>query len=400
MAREGLDLELTAALYIAENEGQPVTRKGVQVNFNSKHRVINLTVKPIDSNVLPGDQTLIIFEPVEGGDEWPHDRNATEELGSEEIYELHNELRQSQEALQTVTEALQIKRKELTSSLKEVRAVSEEVQTTNEELRTSKEELESMNEELNTLNNQLTDQNYELSRANNTLHNFLQSTEIGMIFLDESLNIREFTAAVTDIFKLREVDKGRPLAEIVHKLEYDALIDEAESVLNTLTTIEKEVHTTTGQWYKLHIRPYRTTTGNIDGLVLTFSDITQQKQAQRAAKQQAHYISQIFNLVDHSIIELDREMRVLSADPSFYDSFGLSEEDTIGKMLFELGDGDWDIPDLRRLLDEIIPDLKEVRHHPVEHEFRNRGPCKLQFNALLVPDLDRVLLIISDLTKT
>ncbi|MBK8025468.1 MAG: PAS domain-containing protein [Chloroflexi bacterium] len=127
---------------------------------------------------------------------------------------MREELQQTRQALQSATQALQAKSEELTSSLEEIGSANEEIQTTNEELRTSKEELESMNEELNTLNSQLTNQNQELTHANNALYNFLQSTAVGIIFLDQNLEIREYTQAVTTIFGLRKSDIGRPLAEI------------------------------------------------------------------------------------------------------------------------------------------------------------------------------------------
>lgn len=399
LAREGLDLELAVALHTAQHDGASSTRRGVWVKTNGDERIINLIVKPIPDGILPGARNLIIFEMVhERNNLDTGESNVEDDEAGTTIRRLREELTQAQRSLQSVTQALQAKSEELTSSLEEVRSASEELQATNEELRTSKEELESMNEELNTLNTQLTDQNYELNQANNTLHNFLQSTEIGTIFLDEDLGIRDFTASVTDIFRLRDGDKGRPLVEIADQLEGVNLIADAESVLDTLDIIEKEVRTTNGAWYQLHIRPYRTTVGIVDGLVLTFSNITGQKEAQMAAEVHSDYIREIFDTIDHSLLELDSNLQVLNANRSFYTKFRANEVNTVGRPLHQLGDGQWDIPELRRLLTEIIPQQRSVRDYTVKHDFPNLGVHTVQINARQIAELDRILLVITDIS--
>jgi two-component system CheB/CheR fusion protein len=283
VAREGLDIELTIALHDAfTNDDQTIVRPGVQVKNDGDERIIDLIVKPIRDGQLGNRYKLVIFHTV--GDKNIRNRDLLSDNIDDDantlVVQLRQELKQTQQVLQNTTQALQAKSEELTTSMEEIRSANEEVQTTNEELRTSKEELESMNEELNTLNTQLTDQNYELSRAKNTLHNFLQSTEIGMVFLDQDLLIREYTSAVTGIFGLRRTDVGRPLTEIAAQVTENDLIADAKKVLDTLDSVEKEVRTLDGNWYNLRIRPYRTTNNIIDGLVMTFSGITTQKAAQ------------------------------------------------------------------------------------------------------------------------
>ncbi|NDJ85147.1 MAG: PAS domain-containing protein [Chloroflexi bacterium] len=399
MVREGLDVELTIALHEAFETDKVVVRKSVWVKTNGDERIINLIVKPIVDEGLSGNLRLIIFEMVLSGE----NRNVADgdHADGEEgatIKRLRQELQQSQKALQNVTQALQAKSEELTSSMEEIRSANEEVQTTNEELRTSKEELESMNEELNTLNTQLTDQNAELTRANNTLHNFLQSTEIGMIFLDQDMAIREYTAAVTDIFGLRPSDMGRPLAEIANQLAYPKLIEDAESVLDTLNNVEKDVQAGDGRWFNVRIRPYRTTNNVIDGLVLTFSDIADQKQAQAQAEKQASYMRQVFDTIENSLLELNGDLRVVGANNAFYEKFQVAEEDTIGQMLYDLGNGQWDIPELRRLLNEIIPQRTFVREYEVSHDFPDLGQRTMRLNARQIAELNRILLVITDIS--
>jgi two-component system CheB/CheR fusion protein len=315
-AREGLETDLTVALHQAfNNDEEIIQRQGVWVRTNGDERIIDLTVVPVRDQQLGNRAKLVILElKMQGRDlrsieiDGEADDNGPGTINAR----LRRELQETKAALHSTTQALQAKSEELTTSMEEIRSANEEIQTTNEELRTSKEELESMNEELNTLNTQLTDQNDELTRANDTLHNFLQSAEIGMIFLDQDLAVREYTRSVTTIFSLRPEDRGRALMEIATQLDYDTLAADADKVLETLENIEKEVPTRSGQWYNVRIHPYRTTSNVIDGLVLTFSEVTTQKLAQLKAEQQVGYVRQVIDTVSDGILELDDNLRVLS----------------------------------------------------------------------------------------
>jgi two-component system CheB/CheR fusion protein len=401
LSREGLQVELTIALDEAFAKDEIVVRPGAWVRTDGEERIINITVKSIHDPTTDNRHKLIIFEPMLVGQNLQD--KAEENAGTEDntvVRRLRQELRQTQESLQRVTQALQAKAEELSSSMEEIRSANEEVQTTNEELRTSKEELESMNEELNTLNAQLTDQNKELVRANDTQLNFLQSTEIGVIFMDQKLAIREYTQAAANVFSLRKSDTGRPLAEITSRLMYDDddLTTDMISVLDTLVNVEKEVTTTDGRWFDFKIRPYRTTENVIDGLVLTFNDVTAQKQAQHRAEQTTAYMRDLLNTIENPLLELDADLRVLTANQSFYDKFKVSPEQTIGHMLYELGDRQWDIPELRHLLQEIIPEQTVVRDFVVRHDFPQLGPRMMRLNARQVEALNRVLLVITDVS--
>lgn len=396
MAREGLDVELTIALHQAFEHDKIVVRQGVWLKTNGKERMINLIVRPINDAALQGRRKLIIFELGQTDQKLQGEDNTTKD--AEEgatISRLRKEVIQTQKALQNVTQALQAKSEELTSSLEEIRSANEEIQTTNEELRTSKEELESMNEELNTLNTQLTDQNHALFHANNTLHNFLQSADVGIIFLDQDLAIREYTSAVTTIFALRTGDKGRPLIEIVNQLDYADLITDAQHVLDTLDTNQHEVRTKDGKWFTLRIYPYRTTNNAIDGLVLTFSDITIQKQAQTAVEKRSEYMKLVFDVIEHSLIELDTDLQVVGANQTFYETFQIDEASVVGSHLYTLGNGQWDIPELRHLLTEIIPAQMTIKDYKLTHDFPELGLRTLSLNARQIAELDRILLMIT-----
>jgi len=404
MARNGLKIPLTIALQNVFESGTMIVRKDVWVKTNGLERIVNLTAKLIsnntdDDNTEGSRRCLIILELVEEGQnlkEFFPDTEDDKALAT--IESLREDLTETQKALESATEELHTKNEELTSSVEEVRSANEEVQTTNEELRTSKEELESMNEELNTLNSQLSDQNYELNHANDTLHNFLQSTEIGMIFLDQNLLIRAYTTAVTDIFSLRNSDAGRPLPDISNQLRYDNFEADVNSVLDTLVTVEQEVTTQDDRWYKMFIRPYRTTKNIIDGLVVTFSDITPQKRAQAQAEQQRNYAQYIVDTINNSLVELDEDLRVINANQTFYNQFHVIPDDTIGRLLYDLGNGQWDIPELRELLSEILSTRNIVRGYEVVHKFPGIGQRKMTLNARQIAELNRILLVITDIT--
>lgn len=401
MARAGLDIELTIALQQAFESEMTITQPGAWVKTNGDERITDITVIPISHEQMRGRYWLVVFDLVSQrqGLNTPPEEMSSHEAG-DDTKQLYEELQQTKKSLQSVTRALQAKSEELSSSMEEIRSASEEAQTANEELRTSKEELESMNEELNNLNSQLTDQNEAFSRANNTLHNFLQSTEIGMIFLDQKLAVREFTSAVTDLFSLRNDDKGRQLEEIANRLNYERLTDDCEFVLDTLTNVEKEIHTRDGsRWYDMKIRPYRTVNNMIDGLVLTFADITAQKQAQFQSKAQTTYVRKIFDTIGQSLLELDSDLRVRSANQVFYQTFRTAEDETVGRRLYELGNGQWDIPELRRLLSELIPAQTIVRDYTVRHHFPRLGESTMRLNARQIAELDRILLVITEVSS-
>jgi two-component system, chemotaxis family, CheB/CheR fusion protein len=398
MAREGLNVELTLALYEAFNSQETVTRENVWIKNKGREHSINLIVKPINDKNIGTNHRLIIFEPSSAS---KNILNVESAAGDEDptSAELRTELQRSQQALQNAAQALQAKSEELSSSIREISLANKEIQTTNEELRTSKEELESLNEELNTLNSQLTNQNQELGYAHNALYNFLQSTAIGVIFLDLNLAIRDYTQAATKLFSLRKSDIGRPLSDIRSQFTSKNLIEDANRVLDTLDILEVEEATTKGDWYKVEVRPYRTMNNVIDGLVLTFNDITMQKQAQNKAEEQARYTRQVFDTIENSLLELDSNLRVVAANARFYQQFRVKKEETIGRLLYQLGNGQWDIPDLRRLLTEIIPQQTHVHDYTISHDFPELGRRTMRLNARKIDESKRILLVITELSS-
>jgi transcriptional regulator with PAS, ATPase and Fis domain len=193
------------------------------------------------------------------------------------IAELEQELKRSHEELQAAREGMQTSHEELKSMNEELQSTNEELQSTNEELTTSKEEMQSMNEELQTVNTEQQSKMDELSRLNNDMRNLLNSTEIVTVFLDNDLHVRRFTTGANKLFKLIPGDLGRPLTDITTALTYPEIAEDAREVLRTLAFSEKEIATKDGRWFTVRIMPYRTMEDMIDGVVMTFLDITSAK---------------------------------------------------------------------------------------------------------------------------
>jgi two-component system CheB/CheR fusion protein len=202
------------------------------------------------------------------------------EDSDQRVVKLEQELHYTKEELQTTIEELETSNEELRSTNEELQSINEELQSTNEELETSKEELQSLNEELRTVNAELQTRIDDLSNANNDLKNFLDSTQIATIFLDNDLRIKRFTPEAKKIVNLIETDVGRSISHIASNLISENLVEYAEKVLRTLVYKEEEVQTKDNRWYLMRIKPYRTINNVIDGIVMIFVDITERKKVE------------------------------------------------------------------------------------------------------------------------
>jgi len=191
--------------------------------------------------------------------------------------ELEQELDHTRQDVQSTREEMQTSQEELKSTNEELQSTNEELQSTNEELTTSKEEMQSMNEELHIVNQELQTRLDELSRTNNDMKNLLDSTDIATLFLDNNLCVRRFTSETSKITKLIPGDIGRPITDIASALLYPELADDAQQVLRMLIKVERQIPIPDGNWFAARILPYRTLDNMIDGVVITFMDITVSK---------------------------------------------------------------------------------------------------------------------------
>ena len=271
MAREGLRYELNGLFQKALRQKDAVTLKNVAVRTNGEMQAVDITVQTIAEPEALRGSVMIVFTDVATPPEAKVSGKAKRSSAA------GTALAQMEQELQQARQEVQIARDEMQIFQEEARSANEEMQSTNEELQSTNEELQSTNEEMQTLNHELNAKVDDLSRANNDMKNLLDSTELTTLFLDNALNVRLFTTGSNKIFKLIRGDVGRPITDIASDLFYPELADDAREVLRTLLSHEKEVTTRDGRWFLVRIMPYRTLENMIDGVVITFMDITVSK---------------------------------------------------------------------------------------------------------------------------
>lgn len=281
MAREGLQLELRAALHNVVSQNAATLGRELSVKTNGDFQPIALSVRPLPDPEGGPSLLLVSFQEIaklSAEKAAPAGRRrASASADARRIEELERDLAYTRENLQATIEEQQASNEELKSTNEELQSTNEELQSTNEELETSKEELQSVNEELITVNAELQAKIEQLAGMQNDMKNLLDNINIGTIFLHQDLLIRRFTREATQVYRLVPGDIGRPLADIKSNLEDESLLDYAKTVLDTLVPWQGELHSADDRWYLGHIQPYRTLDNVIDGVVLTFSDITKMK---------------------------------------------------------------------------------------------------------------------------
>lgn len=369
------------------------------VKANGSEQEINLSVIPFQEPETMRGLMLVQFEDVEPLPEEaaPSKKKSKSVNGLEAVKsELEKELQYTKEHLQTVIEEMETSQEELKSANEELQSTNEELQSSNEELITSKEEMQSLNEELTSLNYELQSKNEELSGANNDMKNLLDGIQVPTLFLDNDLKIKRFTSHATKIISLIQGDVGRPIADIVSNLRYERLVDDAREVIQTLVSKQLQVQAKDDAWYTMRIVPYRTAENFIDGVVITFSDITTLKKLEETLKERTEYAENIFATVREPMLVLNGYLKVISANPSFYREFHVAPQETEGRLLYELGNGQWSIPALKRLLSEILPQDAKVEGFLVEHDFPEIGRRKMLLNArqIIQDDKSRQQLIL------
>ena len=397
MAREGLQQELRPALSAAASHGAPTLGRRASVKTNGELQTVSFSVRPLpDAETNPG-LLLLSFQdlPQEAASSRRGRRAGSAEV--ERIAELERDLAATRENLQANIEEHQASSEELKSTNEELQSTNEELQSTNEEMETSKEELQSVNEELITVNSELQAKIEQLAGMQNDMKNLLDSINIGTVFLDRQLIIRRFTREAAKLYRLVATDVGRPLADIKSNLDGDALIGEAQTVLDSLLPCEREVTAPDGACYLLRIQPYRTLDNIIDGVVLTFTDISQRVVAETAAQKARHLAESIVATVREPLVVLDGDMKVVSASRSFYRYFRTAPEQTVGRSIYDLGDGQWNIPALRELLETILPRDQSFDGFVIERDFPLIGHSKMLLNArrLVGDDGEKPLLLLA-----
>ena len=338
MARPGLKAGLTNAIRKVTSTRQAISIKGLEVKENGGFVKVNLRVKP-----LPGLKTgrpgmmMIIFDEIisHSEDETLTSSETVKSKKSDDAQRLADELQYTRENLQTTIEELETSNEELKSTNEELQSTNEELQSTNEELETSREELQSLNEETVTVNSELQSRIDELVAANDDIKNLLDATRIATIFLDINFNIRRFTPKVTSFFHLTGSDIGRPIDHFATTLKNVRLRECSKKVLQDLERYETEVDDDSGKRYRMRVRPYRTMNNVIDGVVITFEDVTEHKQVLEALTESE---DKWRGLVEHApmgiFIITNNQFSYLN--PAAVELFAAqSEDDMLGKPMID-----------------------------------------------------------------
>ena len=409
MAREGLLSALRQAVHRVVKSGGLVKAEGLRVTTNGVIREVSLEVIPIGpAEGVKGRHHLILFfekhargaPPVPARERGSRSKTA----GERRAALLAQELAAARQHLQAISEEHEAAMEELRAATEEAQSSNEELQSTNEELETSKEELQATNEELTTVNDELNNRNLELGQLSNDLGNLLTGTHVPIIMVGADLRVRRMTPVTERILNIAPADIGRPIGDlrlsVVEVPELESLLRE---VIETLTVQEREVEARDGRWYSVRVRPYRTADNKIDGAVISLVDIDAIKRGFEEAKEARDQAQAIIATVREPLVILDTDLRVVTANRSFYEAFRVSPEETEHRSFFDLGTRQWNIPQLRTLLEEVLPRDRVVEDFEVEHDFAAIGRRTMLVNARRVlsatgqPDL--ILLAIEDVTE-
>lgn len=271
--------ELHSAILQAQQTRQPVKTRPVRVTRNNHPFVLQISAHPFLDNQAQLEGLLIVFDE-QAVDPQSNPQNPTLPSDNQMLANLERELQRVRLQLQETIEQSQVSSEELKASNEEMQAINEELRSATEELETSKEELQSINEELLTVNQELKMKVEETDQINDYLSNLISSTDIATVFVDRELRIKWFTPRATDVFSMLNVDTGRPLMDITHRLDYPGMTEDALTVFETLHVMEREVPSEDGHWYIARLLPYRSSSDQIDGIVLTFIDISKRRAAE------------------------------------------------------------------------------------------------------------------------
>jgi two-component system CheB/CheR fusion protein len=336
-----------------------VILSNIKVGTNGGTQTLNVKIEWIDKpEPLHGTVMIIFTEVPDITDLYKQTIKGKKIIDQIAQSELEKELQHMREEMQSTIEEMQTSQEELKSTNEELQSTNEELQSTNEELTTSKEEMQSLNEELQTVNAELQSKVEDFSRVNNDMKNLLNSTDIATLFLDKDLNIRRYTNQATKIFKLIKGDIGRPFTDLVSDLTYPELADDALEVLRTLVFIQKQIPAKNERWFSVRIMPYRTLDDRIDGLVITFINLSDLKHVELKLHETEQMNRSLLNSSSHAIIKLSPDGIIQEFNNEAEKYFGKKYNDAMNQDFIKMF-----IPetvrkktekDMNKLLDEMI----------------------------------------------
>ncbi len=368
LMRHALRMPLATAIRRAAAEGRPVRVEDLRFELEGRHETTDISVIPLYQATALRGLFLVLFEKprppreVEAAPPTP----ATKGAGRRREAELERDLQDTSESLQTTVE---------------------ELQSANEELVTAQEEAQSVNEELVTLNTELNTRVDELRVANADLTNLLAAADVGILFLDREFHVRRFNRAAADVVNLIASDVGRPISHISSRLPQLDWLTAAKGVLQNMLPSTLEASRDDGRHYSIHIKAYETGEGAVNGIVVTFTDITLFKRMEQELRRSQ--IGELVETVHEPLLVLEADLRVWRANRAFYRAFHVTPQETERQLLYELGNHQWDIPRLRELLETIIPRDAAFEGFEVDHEFEGIGRRHMVLNARRLDTRDK-----------
>jgi len=408
MARNGLQVELRNIIQQAMDKNISVRKDELQLRIDGELKNISIEVNHIKAPDHQSHYFLVLFQenmsiPIPKPAKKTASTKADISEESVEIQRLQQEINATQEYMHTVIEQQEVANEELTSANEEIQASNEELQSTNEELETAKEELQSSNEELATVNDELASRNDELEQLSNDLSNLITGLSIPIVMVNDSLQIRRFSLAAEKLLNLIAADQGRPISHIKANIVVPELEQVLLRVIDSVKDEEIEVQDQQGYWYKVQVRPYKTLDNKISGALIAFIDINEMKRSLNVAEQAQQYAEAIVAAIGYPLLVLDNNLRVISASQIFYSTFKETEKETVGNLLYRLGNGQWGIPKLRSNLEETITHHSDFSDYIVEHEFENIGKRRMKVSGRFILEGIRnesmVLMQIEDVTE-
>ena len=388
LAREGLIAGLGKAIRTATEDNVAARESGFRIEDSGRLKDVAIKVIPFRESTSSKDRYfLVLFEDAEPND-GPREVHTPAPPDNGDSARLRRELTATKEYLQSIVE-------DSATTLEELRASNEEAQAGNEELETAQEELESANEELNTLNEELKISNVEFSKLNRDLAKLLESISIPLVIVGRDLRIRRFTRAIEPLLNLIPSDVGRSITDLQPQMELPDLRRLLLDAMEGGDRKPRDIRDSHGRWYSLRILPSLGPDRKIDGAVLMLMDID-------AAKRGLDFAEAIVETVREPLVILNQNLRVMKANKSFYETFHAPPQETEGRLIYDLGNGQWNIPKLRELLENILPAHSTFRDFEVTHEFEDGGKKVMLLNAseIFNPNAQArtILLAIEDVT--
>lgn len=394
-----LRLDIRTTLFQVQQSNMPVTSRKIRVKHEHDPFIVDITAHPFRDDATESDYVLVIFQESEID---PQQANTTTVSHAQNAImgNLERELQRTKLHLQDTIEQSEVSSEELKASKEEMQAVNEELRSATEELETSKEELQSINEELLTVNYELKTKVEETDKVNDYLSNLIASTDIATVFVDRNMRIRWFTPRATDIFSMLPVDTGRSLMDITHRLDYPEITEDATTVFESLSMIEREISSKDGRWYIARLLPYRSSEDHIDGTVLTFIDITKRRQAEeelRLGEERMRLVAESTH--DFAIIILDDHGAITDWNTGAELIFGYTKDEVLGAyydLIFSQEDRSSGIPE---------SELRAAREHGRGEDERwhvrkdgSRFYCSGEITQLKSDSLQGYVKIARDLT--